>query len=63
MSQKGFYKWLTGVGEMQAAVSSYTKDSRAARRFIDFIASSEGKALFARNGYAISMEEVRKICR
>jgi molybdate transport system substrate-binding protein len=57
------FEELTGIGEMQAAVSSYTKDGRTAQRFIDFIASSEGKTLFAKNGYAVNMEEVRKICR
>lgn len=54
---------LTGVGEMQIAVSSYSRNSESAQRFIDFVTSAEGKAIFAENGYIVDTEEVKRYWR
>jgi molybdate transport system substrate-binding protein len=51
---------LTGIGEMQAAVSAYCRDKGSAQRFIDFITSAEGQAVFRKLGYLIDAEEVSK---
>ena len=51
---------LTGIGEMQIAVSTYSKDREWAQRFIDFMTSAEGKAIFEKHGYFVNAEEVKK---
>ena len=51
---------LTGIGEMQAAVSAYSQDKKSAQRFIDFITSADGKAVFKKLGYFVDDEEVKK---
>lgn len=51
---------LTGIGEMQVAVSSYTRQRDAAEGFVDFIVSDEGKAVFEKHGYVVDVEEVEK---
>jgi molybdate transport system substrate-binding protein len=51
---------LTGIGEMQAAVSTYCHDKGSAQRFIDFITSADGQAVFKKLGYLIDAEEVSK---
>lgn len=54
---------LTGIGEMQIAVSRYSKNSKSAQRFIDFVTSAESKAIFAKNGYIVDSEEVKRFWR
>ena len=54
---------LTGIGEMQIAVSTYSKDRKLAQRFIDFMTSAEGKAIFEKHGYIVDTEEVKKYWR
>ena len=54
---------LTGIGEMQVAVSSYGNDRRTAQWFIDFITSANGKAIFKKYGYIVDAEEVKKYWR
>jgi len=51
---------LTGIGEMQAAVSAYCHDKRSAQRFIDFITSADGQAVFKKLGYLVNAEEMSK---
>jgi molybdate transport system substrate-binding protein len=42
---------LTGIGEMQIAVSSYSQNTKAAQQFIDFVTSANGKEVFKKLGY------------
>ena len=51
---------LTGIGEMQAAVSSYADNLEAARRFVDFLTSPEGQEVFGELGYLVEAAEVAK---
>lgn len=51
---------LTGVGEMQIAVSTYARDRGLAQSFVDFLLSAEGKAVFEKHGYIVDVEEVEK---
>ena len=53
-------EYVTGVGEIQAAVSLYSQEGKTAQKFIDFLASSEGKEIFKKNGYITDAEEVSK---
>ena len=41
------------------AVSTYTKDEKSARAFLDFLVSEEGQAIFAKWGYISTEEEAR----
>jgi molybdate transport system substrate-binding protein len=54
---------LTGVGEIQAAVSTYSQDKKSARKFMDFITSAECEAIFKQQGYLTSEEEVKQYWR
>ncbi len=49
---------LTGVGEMRAALTAFTEDETAARQFLDFLTSAEGKQVFASLGYITTEEEL-----
>jgi molybdate transport system substrate-binding protein len=49
---------LTGIGEIQIAVSTYCRDKKAAQEFIDFIISAGGKEIFKKCGYLVDSEEV-----
>ena len=51
---------LIGIGEIQVAISSYSNDRSTAQRFIDFITSANGKAIFKKYGYIVDAEEVNK---
>ena len=51
---------LTGIGEMQAAVSAYSRDKELAQRFINFMTSADGKAIFKKSGYLVDAEEVKQ---
>jgi molybdate transport system substrate-binding protein len=51
---------LTGIGEMQIAVSLYSESGGSARQFIDFITSAEGKAIFQKEGYIVDAQELKK---
>lgn len=51
---------LTGIGQMQAAVSVYSKNTRTALKFIDFLTSTQGKEIFKKHGYITDAEEVKK---
>jgi molybdate transport system substrate-binding protein len=51
---------LTGIGEMQIAVSTYTTDRETALEYIDFITSEAGKDVFRQLGYFTDYEEVKQ---
>ncbi len=51
---------LTGIGEMQAAVSTHSTNRDLAESFVDFLASVEGKAAFDEHGYIVDAEELAK---
>jgi molybdate transport system substrate-binding protein len=51
---------LTGIGEMQIAVSAYCRDEKLARRFIDYVVSENGQGIFKNHGYFISAGEVSR---
>ena len=51
---------LTGIGEMQAAVSSYTNNKKAAQQFVDFMTSADCKEVFKNLGYLVDAEEVKE---
>jgi molybdate transport system substrate-binding protein len=52
-------EYVTGIGEIQAAVSAYSQHVKTAQQFIDFLTSAEGKKIFEKNGYFTDSEEVR----
>ncbi len=54
---------LTGVGEMQAAVSVYCVDKKSAQQFLDFITSTDGQAVFSQLGYLVDAGEVKQYWR
>jgi molybdate transport system substrate-binding protein len=49
---------LTGIGEIQIAVSTYCRDKKTAQQFIDFVVSASGKEIFKKCGYLVDSEEV-----
>jgi molybdate transport system substrate-binding protein len=49
---------LTGVGEIQIAISTYSQDKKTAQQFIDYVVSSSGKEIFKKCGYLVNSEEV-----
>ena len=51
---------LTGIGEMQIAISAYSNNKEVAERFVDFAVSSESKAIFEKYGYIVNTEEVER---
>jgi molybdate transport system substrate-binding protein len=51
---------LTGIGEMQAAVSVYSTDKKSAQQFLDFITSADGQAVFRQVGYLVDAGEVEQ---
>jgi molybdate transport system substrate-binding protein len=51
---------LTGIGEMQVAVSTYSKNRDLAESFVDFLGSAEGKATFGKHGYIVDTEELEE---
>ena len=48
---------IARVGYIPIAVSQYTKDKRSAQKFIDFILSDEGKAIYRKYHYFMTPEE------
>lgn len=53
-------EYVTGIGEIQAAVSTYSREVKTARKFIDFLVSPEGQEIFKKNGYITDCEEADK---
>jgi molybdate transport system substrate-binding protein len=53
-------EYVTGTGEIQGAVSSYSQENKTAEQFIDFLVSAEGKDIFKKNGYIVDRQEAAK---
>lgn len=54
---------VTGVGEVQVAVSSFCKEMGDALLFRDFIVSAEGRSILEQCGYCTNVRETRKLCK
>ncbi|MBF0361725.1 MAG: molybdate ABC transporter substrate-binding protein [Oligoflexia bacterium] len=53
-------KEIVRIAYIPIAISKYTKDKNLAQKFIDFILSSEGKAIFKRHHYFMDLPEVEE---
>jgi len=42
------------VRNIPAAVAAYSENREAAERFIDFLTSEEGKAIYTKHGYSVT---------
>ena len=51
---------LTGIGEMRAAVTTFTENKDEAQRFVDFLGSPDGKKTFEELGYIVDGEVLQK---
>jgi molybdate transport system substrate-binding protein len=50
-------EYITGLGKIQAAVSSYSKVTKTAQKFIDLLVSAKGKEIFKKNGYFVNRKK------
>jgi len=50
-------EYVTGIGEIQAAVSTYSQEAITAQKFAEFLVSADAKAIFKKNGYVVDREE------
>jgi molybdate transport system substrate-binding protein len=48
------------IGYIPIAISKFTKNNKAAQRFIDFLTSPEGRKIFARHKYFATAEEAKE---
>ncbi len=53
-------QYVTAIGEIQAAVTTYSQESWTAQQFINFLASADGQAIFKQNGYIVDKSEADK---
>ena len=53
-------EYITSIGEIQAAVATYSQESWTAQQFINFLASADGQAIFMKNGYIVDKSEAAK---
>ncbi len=51
---------LPRIAYIPGAIIKFTEDAASARAFLDFLVSSEGQAIFKKNGYYTTEAEVRK---
>jgi molybdate transport system substrate-binding protein len=51
------------VGYIPIAISKFTQDKALAQKFIDFLLSSDGKAIFRKYHYLMDLEETRQFTR
>jgi molybdate transport system substrate-binding protein len=54
-------EYVTGIGEIQAVVTVYSRQEKKAQEFINFLTSDDGKKIFTKNGYFTKSEEVREL--
>jgi molybdate transport system substrate-binding protein len=47
------------IGYIPIAISKFTKNNKAAQRFIDFLTGAEGRKIFARHKYFATLEEAK----
>jgi molybdate transport system substrate-binding protein len=52
---------IPSIAYIPAAISTYVQDRESAQKFIDFLASADGQAIFHRNGYIVSESEAKKL--
>jgi molybdate transport system substrate-binding protein len=52
--------YVTGIGEIQVAVSSYSQEAKTANQFVAFMTSAEGNDIFRKNGYITDRQEAAK---
>jgi molybdate transport system substrate-binding protein len=51
------------IGYIPIAISRFTQDRRVAQRFVDFLFSSQGKAVFRKYHYLMEAQEARQFTR
>lgn len=56
-------EYVTGIGEVQAAVTTYSQEPETAQLFLDFLTSADGKGIFRENGYFVGSEEAARYWR
>ncbi len=53
-------EFIPDVGEVQVAISSYSEEPQSAQKYIEFLSSAEGKAIFVKYGYLVDSSEADK---
>ena len=53
-------EYVTGIGEIQAAVSTYSQEGTTAQKFVELLVSSDGQEIFKKNGYIVNRDEANK---
>ena len=53
-------QFVTGIGEIQAAVSSYSREGTTAQKFVELLVSLDGQEIFKKNGYIVTRDEANK---
>ena len=48
------------ISYIPGAISTFSKDRKSARKFLDFLTSPEGRKIFAKWGYIATEREARK---
>ncbi|MFC1905211.1 molybdate ABC transporter substrate-binding protein [Chloroflexota bacterium] len=51
---------LTGIGQIQAAISTYSENNRTAIKLMEFLISPQSKDVFKKCGYITDSREVKK---
>ncbi len=54
---------ISRIGYIPIAISRFTEDKIAAQKFIDFLLSSEGKAIFKKYHYLMDIQEARRFTK
>jgi molybdate transport system substrate-binding protein len=54
---------ISRIGYIPIAISRFTKDKIAAQKFIDFLLSSHGKAIFQKYHYLMDIQEARRFTK
>ena len=50
-------EYITGIGEIQASVTTYSEESWTADQFVNFLSSADGQAIFEQYGYIVDRTE------
>ena len=54
---------ISRIGYLPIAISKYTRDRSSAQKFIDFLLTREGKAIFQKYHYLMTPQEARRFTR
>jgi molybdate transport system substrate-binding protein len=54
---------ISRIGYLPIAISKYTRDRSSAQKFIDFLLTREGKAIFQKYHYLMTLQEARRFTR